>query len=98
MKRSQHITTRIQEFLGISHPSPSDSHINRVTHSLVHADAMRASKEHGDKFKAALRDKGLPKSHIEHIVSRARRDAYNRHYRKLYVGTKREVSKEMYRD
>lgn len=103
MNRAQQITQQIHEMYNVlyrhmpsySSGTPFESSAHKATHSLVHTDAARVAKQHGDNLRLALKDKGLPKSHVNHVVSRASKDAYLKHYRKTYYSTFRAIQKDM---
>ena len=95
MSKAQQLLTRLDEFMGTQQIAPSTQAIHKATHSLVHADAQRAAKEHAERFKTTLQNKGLSKSYVDSIGSRIEQSAYDKHYKRAYTGTKREVSKAM---
>ena len=97
MSKAQQLIGALDEFMGFERISPFDAAVHKATHSLVHNDAMKAAEEHAKKFTLAMQDKGLSSSYINGIASKVKKDAYNKHYRKAYTSTKREVRDEMSR-
>ena len=97
MNKAQQLIGALDEFMGFERISPFDAAVHKATHSLVHNDAMKTAEEHAEKFRLAMQDKGLAKSYVNGMASKIKRDAYNKHYRKAYTSTKREVRDEMSR-
>ena len=86
---------QLLEFMGFITHEPSDQEVHKVTHHLVHSDATRHAREHAEKFRVNLQDKGLKKNYVTRIVTHAEKDAYQKHYRKAYTGVRREVHNQM---
>jgi hypothetical protein len=77
---------------------PDDDTLHKETDALVHADAKRAADKHGETFRAALQNKGLPPEEIDKYTKLAQAQTYTKHYTNAYTGTKRAIRQEMVRE
>ena len=99
MTRTQRLLSRLNEVLGSFSspllPSENDTKAHTMTHKLTHADAVRTAKEHGEKIRAGLREKNLPKTYVDDVVKTASTSMYLKHYNRAYPNTKREVRRHI---